>query len=120
MIIVDFFSGVLFYFFYHPPTFHEKFQNRSKIQQIKDFDYIGTVLFLGGLIVFLLGLSWGGSAYPWKSAEVLATTIIGGLTLIAFALWEVYADLKEPLLPIHLFKNTGWTVSCILLGLGAR
>jgi hypothetical protein len=120
MIIVDFASGVLFFFFYHPPTFREKFRNHSKMQQLKDFDYVGTVLFLGGLIVFILGLSWGGSVYPWKSARVIATTVIGGITLIIFALWEIYAKLKEPLLPMHLFKSVGWTVSAILLGLGAR
>lgn len=46
--------------------------------------------------------------------------VVGGVTLIAFTLWEIYADLKEPLLPMHLFKNFAWVAACILLGLGAR
>jgi hypothetical protein len=120
MIIINFVSGVLFFFFYFPPTFHDKFKDRSKMQQLKDFDYVGTALFLGGLIIFILGLNWGGGVYPWKSAHVIAPIIVGFFTLVVFAFWEIYADLKEPLLPIHLFKNVGWTVSCILLGLGAR
>lgn len=120
MIIVTFVSGVLFFLFYYPPTFQEKFQNRSKAEQIKKFDYIGTVLFLAGFITLLLGLSWGGQVYPWKSAHVIATLVVGAFTLLAFALWETYANLEEPLLPVHLFKNVGWVVSCILLGLGAR
>ncbi|KIW03535.1 uncharacterized protein PV09_05296 [Verruconis gallopava] len=119
MIIVNFVSGVLFFFFYHPPTFHEKFRNRSRAQQIKNFDYIGTVLFLGGFITFLLGLSWGGSVYPWKSAHVIATMVVGGIILIIFTLWEIYAKLEEPLLPMHLFENFAWVVACILLGIGA-
>jgi MFS family permease len=119
MIAVNFASGVLFYFFYHPPTFSEKFRNRSRRQQIQEFDYVGTFLFLGGLILFLLGLSWGGSVYPWKSARVLATMIVGFVTLVAFTLWECFAKLKEPLLPMHLFKNFAWVVACILLGIGA-
>jgi len=120
MIIVNFCSGALFFFFYYPPTFSEKFQDRSKIQQLKDLDYVGIVLFVAGFLVFLLGLSWGGSVYPWQSAHVIATMVIGGITLVIFVLWEIYAKLKEPLLPIHLFKNFAWVVACVLLGLGAR
>jgi len=120
MIIINAISGLLFFFFYYPPTFEMKFQNRTKKQQLKDFDYIGTALFIAGFVLFLLGLSWGGSVYPWKSAHVISTMVIGGITIIAFALWEVYANLKEPLLPVHLFKNVEWVAACILLGLGAR
>jgi hypothetical protein len=120
MIIINAASGLLFYFFYYPPTFEMKFQGRTKTQQLKDFDYIGTVLFVAGFVLFLLGLSWGGSVYPWKSAHVISTMVVGGVTIIAFALWEAFANLKEPLLPVHLFKNVAWVAACILLGLGAR
>ena len=61
MIMVNFLSGALFFFFYYPPNFYEKFQNRTKMQQIKEFDYVGTFLFIGGFIIFLLGLSWVSS-----------------------------------------------------------
>jgi hypothetical protein len=57
MIMVNFLSGVLFFFFYFPPTFYDKFKDRTKMQQIKEFDYVGTFLFVGGFIIFLLGLS---------------------------------------------------------------
>src|ERR1700743_2149596 len=89
MIIINFVSGALFFFFYFPPTFHEKFRNRDPIQQLKDFDYVGTLLFVGGFLLFLMGLSWGGSSYPWKSAHVIAMMVVGGVTLIAFVLWEI-------------------------------
>jgi hypothetical protein len=120
MIIVNFCSGAHFFRFYYPPTFHEKFQNRSKMQQIKDLDYVGILLFVAGFLISLLRLSWGGSVYPGQSAHVIAIMVIGGPTLVVFVLWDMYAKLKEPLLPIHLFKNLEWVVACILLGLGAR
>lgn len=119
MIILNVLSGLLFALFYFPPTFHEKFRDRHPLQQVKELDFVGMFLFVAGLLVFMLGLSWGGQAYPWKSANVIATMVVGGVTLVAFALWEIYADLKEPLLPMHLFKNFAWVVSCLLLGLGA-
>lgn len=50
-------------------------------------DFGGIVLFSGGLILFLLGLSWGGGLYPWNSAHVIATIVVGIVTLIAFVLY---------------------------------
>ena len=90
------------------------------MQQFKDFDFIGCILFTAGLLLFVMGLSWGGSLYAWKSSHVIATIVVGSLCLIAFFLWEIYMPLKEPLLPMHLFKNTAWVASCLLLALGAR
>jgi predicted benzoate:H+ symporter BenE len=120
MLIINFFSGLLFFLFYHPPTFEKKFLGRTKMQQVKDFDYVGAFLFVTGFIVFLLGLSWGGSVYAWDSPHVIATMVVGGVTLTIFALWETFAKLKEPLLPMHLFKSFAWTCSVLLLGIGAR
>lgn len=61
--------------------------NRSRLDQIKRQDYVGLFLFTVGLTLFVLGVSWGGSVYPWKSAKVIATMVVGGCTLIAFALY---------------------------------
>ena len=57
--------------------------------------------------------------YPWKSAHVIAMITIGSLCLIGLAAYESLAKLKEPLVPIHLFKNGGWVASVISLSLGA-
>ena len=79
--------------------------------QVKDllprFDWIGLVLYSGGLLVFLMGLAWGGTLYPWKSGYVMGTVIGGGLIFTIFILWEIYLPLgsTEPFLPLHLFKN---------------
>jgi hypothetical protein len=34
-------------------------------------DYIGTALFIAGVVLFRMGISWGGVLYPWKSALVI-------------------------------------------------
>ncbi|KAF2101751.1 MFS general substrate transporter [Rhizodiscina lignyota] len=107
------------YFFYHPPTFVMKHGHGRKLKYIKEFDYIGTALATLGLLLFLMGLSWGGSLYPWKSAHVIACIIIGFLLLVAFFLYEAYMPLKEPLLPMHLMKNRGWLVLILIWSIGA-
>ncbi|KAF2840253.1 fungal trichothecene efflux pump, partial [Patellaria atrata CBS 101060] len=107
--------------FYFPPTFEEKHKRDidSKMYWLKHFDWFGTFLFAGGFIVFLLGLSWGGAVYPWKSAAVISSIIIGFIVLVIFVLYEIYAPIKEPLIPMHLFANGRWSAAVVLLGLGA-
>lgn len=66
-----------------------------------------------------MGLNWGGVVYPWASARVIATIVIGALALIAFVLWECLMKLKEPLVPMWVFQNRGWLAATIISGLGA-
>jgi hypothetical protein len=105
---------------YHPPTFEDKYAKRkTKMQVIKDFDFIGLILFVGGLLIFLMGISWGGSLYPWKSGHVIGTIVIGFLALVAFVLYECFMPLKEPLVPMHLFLNIPWVADIALVALAA-
>lgn len=105
--------------FYHPPTFQMKHGNDKVMRYIKNFDYIGTFLYVAGILLFLMGLSWGGTVYPWKSAHVIATILVGAACLVAFTLYECFATLEEPLVPMRLFKNGPWVASICLLGIGA-
>ncbi|KAF2095876.1 MFS general substrate transporter [Rhizodiscina lignyota] len=109
---------VLFYF---PPTFEQKHKQDidSKMYWVKNFDYVGTFLFASGFVVFLLGLSWGGGVYPWKSAAVIAAIVVGFFVIVLFVLWEIYGPSKQPLMPMRLFLNGRWSATILLLGLGA-
>jgi MFS family permease len=110
----------LYYFFYYPPTFLDKWANRkTRKQVIQDFDYVGLILCTAGVILFCIGVSWGGSYYPWKSAHVIVTIIVGFFTLVAFTLYELFMPLKEPLIPMHLFKNLPWVSDVWMLSCGA-
>jgi hypothetical protein len=52
-----------------------------------------------------MGVSWGGSYYPWKYAHVIATIVVGFFSSVAFVPFEVLATLKEPLVPMGLFLS---------------
>ena len=86
-IIVAGLAVMLFYTFYHPPNFQLLHKNRSRVDQLKRMDFVGLVLFSGGLAVFLIGLSWGSGSYSWKSAHVIATIVVGAIGLILFVLY---------------------------------
>lgn len=66
-IIVVGLTIILLFFFYHPPTFNMLHERKSKWSQIKELDYIGTFLWISGLTLFLIGVSWGGGLYPSAS-----------------------------------------------------
>ncbi|KAF2818127.1 MFS general substrate transporter [Ophiobolus disseminans] len=70
---------------------------------IRDSDF-AALLFVGGLTSFLVGISWGGTQYPWTSAATLAPTIIRALGCVAFVVWQVHIK-PDSLLPMSLFGN---------------
>jgi MFS family permease len=56
--------------------------------RLSTIDYGGQMLFLWGLGLLSLALTWGGGTYLWSSAAVLAPLIIGGVLSIGWILYE--------------------------------
>lgn len=65
----------------------------SILPGLATLDIGGTLLFIFGVGLIILGTAWGGSTYPWASAQVLAPIIVGG---ICFACFFAYEYLLEP------------------------
>ena len=78
------FTCLLYFFFYHPPTLGEKHGKGHAWELVKNFDFVGLVLFIAGLVLFILGLSSGGSLYPWDSARVITWIVLGTVLIAAF------------------------------------
>ena len=64
-------SGVLIFIFYHPDDTNSR-SEETKLDQLKSLDYIGAILGISGLVLFLLGVSFGGVTAPWYCAEIPA------------------------------------------------
>jgi len=46
--------------FYRPPSFRQLHgSERTRMQELKRVDWIGMLLIVAGLVLFLLGVSWG-------------------------------------------------------------
>jgi hypothetical protein len=97
------FVGTLF--FYFPPP-RPNSAGRTTREIVNEIDFVGGLLSISGMVVFLSGLEWGGYQYPWKSAHVLAPLIVGFFLLfVAFPVWEIkYA--KFPMFPSRLKKES--------------
>ncbi|KAF2674520.1 MFS general substrate transporter [Microthyrium microscopicum] len=66
-------------------------------------DWVGSILIVGGIIMFLLGLEFGGVSHPWTSAIVLCLIIFGVAAVVLFGINE-YFIAKYPIIPLHIFK----------------
>jgi MFS family permease len=107
---------VLSIMFYFPPTFSQKHvrDHVTKWKQFREFDRIGLTLFVVGLILLLVGLNFGGTDYPWKSAPTIATITVGGITLVVFGLYEAVVPLKAQLIPPALGKDVRGVVTVFI------
>ena len=56
---------ILTFLFYHPRNQYIRETDRTRWQQVLDLDWGGTFLFTAGLVLFLLGISFGGTTYSW-------------------------------------------------------
>lgn len=86
-IIMEVVALVLYQFLYHPPRFDQLHEGKTKMQAFRELDFGGIILFVAGFVIFIIGLSWGGTTYPWKSSQVIATLVVGGLLIIGFAIY---------------------------------
>jgi len=73
-------------------------------------DVPGLVLASLGLLGIVLGVVRGND-HGWTSATVLPPIAVGALLLVAFISWELRA--REPMLPLHLFRSRGFTLTNI-------
>jgi len=80
--------------------------------RLSTVDYGGQVLFLAGMGLVVLGLTWAGGTYPWASAAVVVPLVVGAVLTGAWMLYE-YAmapgkgmarvfPLQRPMMPWEL------------------
>jgi len=103
---------VLFFFLdIHTPT-------TPFLAGIKAIDWLGSLTIVGGTLMFLLGLEFGGVTFAWNSATVLCLLIFGVITIALFFLLEWKVP-KYPLMPLRLFNdrsNLASLATCFLHG----
>jgi MFS family permease len=64
--------------------------------------------------LILLSVSIYGPQYGWGDSRTITYAVIGVLLTVLFLFWEGKA--KEPILPLHLFKNHTFSITSLLGG----
>jgi len=85
----------------------------------KSIDFLGSITLTIGLTTLLLGFVWGGNQYEWNSRQIIGLFAASAVSFVSFGVIE--QRVKEPILPLSLFKNSIFSVSMLivfLLGVG--
>ncbi|KAF9877104.1 major facilitator superfamily transporter [Colletotrichum karsti] len=83
-------------------------------EKLKRVDWLGGFLFIGSMVTFLIGISWGGNDFPWRSAQTLVPVFIGAAGL-AVALFYEHRFAKVPFLKKVLFADVS-AITVYILG----
>ncbi len=75
-------------------------------------DYLGTVVMGAAVTGLILVTTWGGTTYSWRSPTIIGVTAAGVALLVLFIFIERQAS--EPLMPLHLFRNSVFSVTSAL------
>lgn len=78
----------------------------------QSIDYLGSLFMTVAIVPLLLAFSWAGTEYAWGSAQILG--LIATSIVFAFVFVFVEKKAKNPILPLHLFKNNIVTVSNLI------
>ncbi|KAI1855546.1 hypothetical protein JX266_000411 [Neoarthrinium moseri] len=72
---------------------------------ITQVDWAGNIIFVGGITSLLIGLTFGGTVYPWASWRTIVPIIIGCVGWAAFHAYEYFIRNQNPCVPPHVFSN---------------
>ena len=75
-------------------------------------DYLGAAVLVFSASFLVLFTSLGGTTYPWGSPTIIAFGVAGAVLLVIFVFVERRAT--EPVLPLHLFSNRGFSVTSVV------
>ncbi|KAL6904564.1 major facilitator superfamily domain-containing protein [Trichoderma evansii] len=67
-------------------------------------DWFGNLLIIGGTLMLLFGLEFGGVQFAWDSATVICLIVFGIVTIALFGFYEARFA-KYPVMPTRLFRD---------------
>jgi len=96
-------SLVVLAIWYRPPP-REIALGLTRRQLLQRIDYGGCALSILGVVLFLIGINWGGADYAWNSPQVICMLVFGVFTLVLFGLYECYVT-PYPMFPARLIQS---------------
>ncbi|KAG8167432.1 hypothetical protein KVR01_003121 [Diaporthe batatas] len=85
----------------------------SLVSRLGRVDLSGNFLLMASVVAVLIGLTWGGTLYPWSSFHVLVPLLIGVAGLCVFYAHQKYFA-KELTMPLRVYSNTTSLLSFVL------
>jgi MFS family permease len=77
-------------------------------KKLRTQDWLAIIVFLGGATTLTMGLTFGGTVYPFNSGPEITLWTVSGVLLIVYILVTIHhptVALEHRLYPIHLMKR---------------
>ena len=74
-------------------------------------DWLGTVLLIGAVVPFMLGLTFDKVLYPWSSPLIVGLFAVAAMCLTLFIMVE--RRVESPVISFSLFRNQTFTVGTV-------
>jgi len=89
-----------------------RFPNLQRPNVKVNIDFLGVAVLSATLVCLLLALAWGGDLHAWGSVTIVSLLVASGVLFVLFLIVELKA--KEPVIPLHLFKNQVFAIGSAL------
>lgn len=87
-------------------------------------------MFVTGVCLLIMGTTWGGATFPWDSAAVISSLVVGGILILLFCLYEYLLEPGRllsrwfprtiPMIPAALLHKKDILIICfVAVGAGA-
>ncbi|OAQ61202.1 aminotriazole resistance protein [Pochonia chlamydosporia 170] len=87
------------------------------LEVLKQFDIVGAALTIGGIGLFIAGISVGPDApQGWKTPYIIVFIVLGFLMLVCFVWWE--NRFAHPLMPMNIWRDREFSLLLVILLLG--
>ncbi|RDW74226.1 hypothetical protein BP5796_07668 [Coleophoma crateriformis] len=96
--------GTIGLFFTYFPESQTPIVRPGWVATARKIDYVGAVLSITGITLFLVALQSGGYSHPWDTIYVLSILIIGLALIVVWILWE-WKFAKFPMVPGRIFQG---------------
>ncbi|CAM3012029.1 MDR family MFS transporter [Saccharomonospora xinjiangensis] len=74
-------------------------------------DWLGATLIVGGVTVLLIWVTLAGKDFPWWGPHTAG--FLGAATVLVAAAIAVEARVREPVVPLHLFRDRTFTLAVV-------
>lgn len=94
-------------------------KNEGWTQRFKQFDPLGTIIFMPAVVSLLLALQWGGTKYEWDSGRIIGLLVVFAVLIIAFIViqWLMQENATVP--PRIFLRQTVWSSAAFAFCTGA-
>ncbi|KAI0383337.1 putative efflux pump antibiotic resistance protein [Hypomontagnella monticulosa] len=81
-------------------------QSHGLLERLKKIDYLGAVLFLGGVASIVMVLGFGGAVYDWRSGQMIGLYVATVVIWAAFCFQQGFSLLTvDRIFPVHLVSD---------------